>query len=162
MQIDAIEDSNIFNRDKAYPNIQPFPNTYKEKTILRKETKESILKDPKSLARFTYLYRTGYRRLTWRIWVFLKANPDILQANNNQEILEHLAEIQAKLYVMREPDWTLENARASLELVSDLYASNNNGKYHFDQEILELFRPGAEHDQASSKRLLCEVLKYMS
>ena len=129
---------------------------------MQKETKESTLKSQKSFARFTDLYRTGYRRLTWRIWVFLKANPDILQANNNQEILEHLAEIQAKLYVMREPDWTLENARASLELVSDLYASNNDGKYYFDQEILELFRPGVEHDQVSSTRLFCEVLKYMS
>lgn len=63
---------------------------------------------------------------------------------------------------MREPDWTLENARVSLELVSDLYASNNDGKYYFDQEILELFRPGVEHDQVSSTRLFCEVLKYMS
>lgn len=82
----------IFNRDKAYTRMQPYQNSYKEKTILQKETNESTLKKPKSLARFTYLYRTGYRRLTWRIWVFLKANPDTLQANNNQEILEHLAE----------------------------------------------------------------------
>ena len=152
----------IFNRDKTYTRMQPYQNSYKEKTILQKETRESTLKKQKSLARFTDLYRTGYRRLTWRIWVYLKANPDILQASNNQEILEHLAEIQAKLYVMREPDWTLENARASLELVSDLYASNNDGKYYFDQEILELFRPGVEHDQVSSTRLFCKVLKYIS
>ena len=35
---------------------------------------------------------TAYRRITWKIWVYLKANPDVLAENNNQEVHEDFIE----------------------------------------------------------------------
>ena len=42
---------------------------------------------------------TAYRRITWKIWVYLKANPDVLAENNNQEIFDQVAKVQTNYYL---------------------------------------------------------------
>ena len=37
---------------------------------------------------------TAYRRITWKIWVYLKANPEVLAENNNQEVFDEVARIR--------------------------------------------------------------------
>ena len=44
---------------------------------------------------------TAYRRITWKIWVYLKANPDILASNNNQEVFDEVARIQTARLTVR-------------------------------------------------------------
>lgn len=47
---------------------------------------------------------TAYRHITWKIWVYLKANPDVLAENNNQEVFDEVARIQTDMYLHRNPN----------------------------------------------------------
>ena len=65
---------------------------------------------------------TAYRRVTWKIWVYLKANPDVLAENNNQEVFDEVARIQTDMYLRRNPDQTREEAFSTQDFLSDLEA----------------------------------------
>lgn len=57
-----------------------------------------------------YKLHKVYRRLTWKIWAYLKVNPDILAENNNQEVFDEVARIQTEIYLRRNSNQTREEA----------------------------------------------------
>ena len=103
---------------------------------------------------------TAYRRVTWKIWVYLKANPDVLAENNNQEVFDEVARIQTDMYLRRNPDQTREEAFSTQDFLSDLEATYNAEDYYFEQELMDLFRPGIEHDKAWGFKMFVELLFY--
>lgn len=103
---------------------------------------------------------TAYRRITWKIWVYLKANPDVLVENNNQEIFDEVSRIQTDIYLRRNPNQTHEEAFGTQDFISDLEAKYNAEDYYFDQELMDLFRPGIEHDKAWGFKMFVELLFY--
>ncbi len=105
---------------------------------------------------------TAYRRITWKIWVYLKANPDVLAENNNQEVFDEVARIQTDMYLRRNPDQTREEAFSTQDFLSDLEAKYNADDYYFEQELMDLFRPGIEHDKAWGFKMFVELFFYSS
>ena len=71
---------------------------------MRKKPKK-IDMNPKQLR---YDLHQAYRRLTWKIWVYLKANPDVLEANNNREIFDEMGKIQTQIFMRRYSDHTCD------------------------------------------------------
>ena len=102
----------------------------------------------------------AYRRITWKIWVYLKANPDVLAENNNQEVFDEVARIQTDMYLRRNPDQTREEALSTQDFIADLEAKYNADDYYFEQELMDLFRPSVEHNQAWGARLFLELFCY--
>ena len=82
---------------------------------------------------------TAYRRITWKIWVYLKANPDVLAENNNQEVFDEVARIQTDIYLRRNPDQTRDEAFSAQDFISGLEAKYNADDYYFEQELMDLF-----------------------
>ena len=103
---------------------------------------------------------TAYRRITWKIWVYLKANPDVLATNNNQEVFDEVARIQTEIYLRRNPNQTHEEAFSTQDFLSDLEAKYSADDYYFEQELMDLFRPGVEHNQAWGARMFLELFFY--
>ena len=103
---------------------------------------------------------TAYRRITWKIWVYLKANPDVLAENNNQEVFNEVARIQTEIYLRRNPNQTREEAFSTQDFLSDLEAKYNAEDYYFEQELMDLFRPSVEHNQAWGARMFLELFFY--
>ena len=103
---------------------------------------------------------TAYRRVTWKIWVYLKANPDVLAENNNQEVFDEFARIPTDMYLRRKHDQTREEAFSTQDFLSDLEAKYNADDYYFEQELMDLFRPGIEHDKAWGFKMFVELLFY--
>ena len=103
---------------------------------------------------------TAYRRVTWKIWVYLKANPDVLAENNNQEVFDEVAKIQTEIYLRRNPNQTHEEAFSTQDFLSDLEAKYNADEYYFEQELMDLFRPGVEHNQEWGARMFLELFFY--
>ena len=103
---------------------------------------------------------TDYRRITWKIWVYLKANPDVLAENNNQEVFDEVARIQTDIYLRRNPDQTREEAFSTQDFISDLEAKYNAEDYYFEQELMDLFRPSVEHNQAWGAMMFLELFFY--
>lgn len=103
---------------------------------------------------------TAYRRITWKIWVYLKANPDVLAENYNQEVYDEVARIQTDMYLRRNPDQTREEAFSTQDFISDLEAKYNADDYYFEQELMDLFRPSVEHNQAWGTMLFLELFFY--
>ena len=103
---------------------------------------------------------TAYRRITWKIWVYLKANPDVLSRNNNQEVFDGVARIQTDIYLRRNPDQTRDEAFSTQDFLSDLEAKYNADDYYFEQELMDLFRPSIEHDKEWGFRMFLELFFY--
>ena len=103
---------------------------------------------------------TAYRRVTWKIWVYLKANPDVLAENNNQEVFDEVARIQTDMYLRRNPDQTREEAFSTQDFISGLEAKYNADDYYFEQDLMDLFRPNIEHNQAWGTRMFIEMFFY--
>ena len=103
---------------------------------------------------------TAYRRVTWKIWVYLKANPDVLAVNNNQEVFDEVARIQTDMYLRRNPDQTREEAFSTQDFLSDLEAKYHAEDYYFEQELMDLFRPSTEHNETWKSRIFLELFSY--
>ena len=104
-----------------------------------------------------YDIMTAYRRITWRIWLYLKANPDVLASNNNRKVLEEVAKIQTKIYLRDNASLTYEKAFEIQDFVSDLMAKTSARDYFFEQDLLDLFRPDAKHDRGWRTKLFFEL-----
>ena len=103
---------------------------------------------------------TAYRRITWKIWAYLKANPDVLSRNNNQEVFDEVARIQTDIYLRRNPDQTRDEAFSTQDFLSDLEAKYNADDYYFEQEQMDLFRPSTEHNETWKSRIFLELFSY--
>ena len=55
-----------------------------------------------------YRLKQSWRHLARRIFVYLKANPNILNSNNNQEVFDYVREIQIRYRKTHTPDYSYE------------------------------------------------------
>lgn len=78
----------------------------KNKEMNKAEIKERLLK--------------AYRHFAWRIMVYLKANPDVLNTNNNQEVYDAVREIQIQYHLKHTPRYTREDAAYFVDFMCSL------------------------------------------
>ena len=64
------------------------------------------------------------------------------------------------MYLRRNPDQTREEAFSTQDFISDLEAKYNADDYYFEQELMDLFRPSVEHNQAWGAMLFLELRFY--
>ena len=64
------------------------------------------------------------------------------------------------MYLRRNPDQTREEAFSTQDFLSDLEAKYNADDYYFEQELMDLFRPGIEHDKAWGFKMFVELFFY--
>ena len=103
----------------------------------------------------------AWRRLAFRIMVYLTANPDILIANNNQEIYDHVRNIQIAYYKKDKSDKTDEEIGSTVDFLVELRIKHDDGKDYFvEQETMELYRPGAVRDQEWEAKAYIEMFFY--
>ena len=107
-----------------------------------------------------YELSVTYRRMAWKVWVYLKANPEILAANNNQEVYDAVQEISARYYMHKYPDQTHERALEVQDLISDLEAKYQASDLYFEQDTLDIYRPGIPHDQRWAAMTFIELMFY--
>ena len=76
-----------------------------------------------------YRLAQNYRHFAWRIMVYLKAHPDVLNTNNNQEVYDAVKEIQIQHRLRATPKYTREDA-AYHDYYSDVEISYTASKAH--------------------------------
>lgn len=94
------------------------------------ETKERLLK--------------AYRHFAWRIMVYLKAHPEVLSGNSNQEVFDAVREIQIKHRLSATPRYTREDAAEFVDFMCELEAKKYGLDYYVEQEEMDLYRPSVE------------------
>ena len=106
----------------------------KNKEMNKAEIKERLLK--------------AYRHFAWRIMVYLKAHPDVLNANNNQEVYDAVREIQIQYHLKHTPRYTREDAAYFVDFMCELEAKHEGEKFYVDQREMDYYRPNVEKDEA--------------
>ena len=107
-----------------------------------------------------YELSVTYRRMAWKVWVYLKANPEILAANNNQEVYDAVQEISVRRFVNKYPDYAYARALEVQDLISDLEAKYQAYDLYFEQDTLDIYRPGIPHDQRWAAMTFIELMFY--
>ena len=102
-----------------------------------------------------------YRRMAWKVWVYLKANPEILAANNNQEVYDAVQEISVRYFVNKYPDYAYDRALEVQDLISDLEAKYQTSDLYFEQDTLDIYRPGIPHDPKWAAMTFIELMFYV-
>ena len=110
--------------------------------------------NPKQLR---YDLHQAYRRLTWKIWVYLKANPDVLESNDNREIFDEIGKIQTQIFMRRYPEHTYEETFNTQDFLSYLEAKYHAEDFYFEQELMDLFRPSTPHDKEWKRKVFAEL-----
>ena len=106
----------------------------KNKEMNKAEIKERLLK--------------AYRHFAWRIMVYLKANPDVLNTNNNQEVYDAVREIQIQYHLKHTPRYTREDAAYFVDFMCELEAKHEGEKFYVDQREMNYYRPSVEKNEA--------------
>ena len=86
-----------------------------------------------------YRINQMWRHLAWRIFVYLKANPDVLATNNNQEVFNAVREIQIKHRLRATPRYTREEASEFVDFMCELEAKKYGLDYYVEQEEMDLY-----------------------
>ena len=107
-----------------------------------------------------YRLKQSWRHLARRIFVYLKANPNILNSNNIQEVFDYVSEIQIRYWNNHTPDYSYEDAVEFEDFMSDLESKADGKNYYVEQEVMDLYRPGVEHSEMWKTLLLNELLTY--
>ena len=94
-----------------------------------------------------YRLAQNYRHFAWRIMVYLKANPDVLNANNNQEVYDAVREIQIQHRLSATPKYTREDAAYFVDFMCELEAKSEGATYYVDQNEMDLYRPSTERNE---------------
>ena len=103
----------------------------------------------------------AWRRLAFRIMVYLTANPDALASNNNQEIYDHVRKIQICYYKKDKPDKTDEEIGSTVDFLVELRIKHDDGNDYFvEQETMELYRPNAVRDKEWEVKTYIEMFFY--
>ena len=103
----------------------------------------------------------AWRRLAFRIMVYLTANPDVLASNNNQEIYNQARKIQICYYKKDKPDKTDEEIGSTVDILVELRIKHDNGNDYFvEQETMELYRPNAVRDKEWEVKTYIEMFFY--
>lgn len=107
-----------------------------------------------------YRLKQSWRHLARRIFVYLKANPNILNSNNNQEVFDYVREIQIRYRKTYTPDYSYEDAVEFEDFMSDLESKADGKNYYVEQEVMDLYRPGVEHSEMWKLLLFNELFTY--
>ena len=107
-----------------------------------------------------YRLAQNYRHFAWRIMVYLKAHPDVLNENNNQEIYEAVREIQIQYHLKHTPRYTREDAAYFVDFMCELEAKLEGSKFYAGQNEMELYRPNAEKDEATKTMFFIVLMAY--
>ena len=103
----------------------------------------------------------AWRRLAFRIMVYLTANPEILAANSNQEIYDHVRKIQIAYYKKDTPDKSDEEIGSTVDFLVELRIKHDDGNDYFvEQETMELYRPNAVRDKEWEVKAYIEMFFY--
>ena len=94
-----------------------------------------------------YRFAQHYRHFAWRIMVYLKANPDVLNANNNQEVYDAVREIQIQHRLRATPKYTREDAAYFVDFMCELEAKSKGATYYVEQNEMDLYRPSTERNE---------------
>ena len=94
-----------------------------------------------------YRLAQNYRHLAWRIMVYLKSHPDVLNANNNQEVYDAVREIQIQYRLRATPKYTRKDAAEFVDFMCELEAKSEGKNYFVEQGEMDLYRPSAEHTE---------------
>ena len=94
-----------------------------------------------------YRLAQNYRHFAWRIMVYLKANPDVLNANNNQEVYDAVREIQIHHRLRATPKYTREDAAYFVDFMCELEAKSEGATYYVEQNEMDLYRPSTERNE---------------
>ena len=98
--------------------------------------------------------------MAWKVWVYLKANHDILASNNNQEVYDTVQKISVRYFIHKFPDYTFEKAFEVQDMISDLEAKYYASDLYFEQDTLDIYRPGIPHDQRWAVLTFIELMFY--
>ena len=118
----------------------------KNKEMNKAEIKERLLK--------------AYRHFAWRIMVYLKANPDVLNTNNNQEVYDAVREIQIQYHLKHTPRYTREDAAYFVDFMCELEAKRKGAEYYVDQREMDYYRPSVEKDEADKLMFFIILMAY--
>lgn len=89
----------------------------------------------------------AYRHFAWRIMVYLKANPTILNENNNHEIFDVVRGIQINYYLKANPNLTLDESEEFVDLMCEVEAKKSGSDYYVEQNEMDLYRPNIDHNK---------------
>ena len=107
-----------------------------------------------------YRLKQSWRHLARRIFVYLKANPNILNSNNNQEVFDYVREIQIRYRKTHTPDYSYEDAAEFEDFMCELQSKADGKNYYVDQEVMDLYRPSREGSDTWRMLLFNELLTY--
>ena len=107
-----------------------------------------------------YRLAQNYRHLAWRIMMFLKAHPDVLNANNNQEVYDAVREIQIQYHLKHTPKYTREDVAYFVDFMCELEAKRKGAEYYVDQREMDYYRPSVEKDEADKLMFYIILLAY--
>ena len=94
-----------------------------------------------------YRLAQNYRHFAWRIMVYLKAHPDVLNEDNNQEVYDAVREIQIKHRLRATPKYTREDAAYFVDFMCELEAKSEGATYYVEQNEMDLYRPSTERNE---------------
>ena len=117
-------------------------------------------KNPMNEAERKYHLAENYRHFAWRIMVYLKANPDVLNNNNNQEVYDAVREIQIQYHLKHTPRYTREDAAYFVDFMCELEAKSKGAEYYVDQREMDYYRPSVEKDEADKLMFYIILLAY--
>ena len=103
-----------------------------------------------------------YRHFAWQIMVYLKAHPDILNTNENQEVFDAVREIQIQYRLKATPKYTREDAAEFVDFMCELEAKHEGVGYYVGQDEMDLYRPSAEHDEQWKVKFFLTLTFYES
>ena len=95
-----------------------------------------------------YRLAQNYRHFAWHIMVYLKAHPNVLNANNNQEVYDAVREIQIQYHLKHTPKYTRDDAAYFVDFMCELEAKHKGTEFYVGQDNMDLYRPSAEKDEA--------------
>ena len=107
-----------------------------------------------------YRLAQNYRHFAWRIMVYLKAHPDVLKENNNQEVYDAVREIQIQYRLKATPKYTREDAADFVDFMCELEAKSEGAEFYVGQSEMDLYRPSAEKDEAWKMMFFIVLMAY--
>lgn len=113
-------------------------------------------------AELRYRISQAHRHFAWQIMVYLKAHPEILNANENQEVFDATREIQIKHRLKETPKYTREDAAEFVDFMCELEAKHEGVGYYVGQDEMDLYRPSVEHDEEWKSKFFITLMFYES
>ena len=107
-----------------------------------------------------YRYCQLKRHFAWEIMKYLKSHPEVIAVNDNSVIYDQVREIQITYWMNQCAEKTREEAEEIVDLFCRLEINSGFKMMYFDQNALDLFRPGVTKDDAYYNELFFELICY--